>query len=536
MPAHKYDFGSCERSIDGVSALRKVRLDLVGEYVSLGMPSRAWVQLNGQEQYVMAKRTRSTFERINLERMNRRQRRELGQRLEKSDPGLEIVHPDAAGIDVGNQSHFVAVPGDRDAQPVREFGCWTSDLVKMAEWLKACGIRTVLVQATGVYWIALKDTVEQQGIEVVVANAQHTKNLPGRKSDVQECQWLMKLHTYGLVRGSFQLAEGMQGVRAVWRLRDRHVEEASRAVQHMQKALSQMNVQLANVLSDISGKSGQAIIAAILEGERDPVKLAALCDWRVKASAEEVAESLQGNWRDEMLFELDQARESYRFALQQIHSCDQKLESYLKVLPTRQVEITLPSPRPSPATVVRAVKDTRQRGYSPNIPGLRDELIRICGVDLTTIDGISVITAQTILAEIGTDMSRFPNEQAFVSWLGLTPSRDISGGKVLRAVRRKVPSRSGQALRMAATALRCSNSYLGARYRHLQKQLPSKASAVKAMARYLGVLVYRLMTKGQAWVDQGAARFEQKRKALNLASLQSRALANGYRLVPVTAE
>src|ERR1035438_6203323 len=177
----------------------------------------------------MAKRKRSTFERINLERMNRRQRRELRQQLEKSDPGLEVVHPNAAGIDVGNQSHFVAVPGDRDAQPVREFGCWTSDLV----------------QATGVYWIALKDIVEQQGIEVVVANAQHTKNLPGRKSDVQECQWLMKLHTYGLVRGSFQLAEDMQGVRAMWRLRGRHVEEASRAVQHMQKALTQMNVQLA---------------------------------------------------------------------------------------------------------------------------------------------------------------------------------------------------------------------------------------------------------------------------------------------------
>jgi len=515
--------------------LQKARLDPVGEYVCLGMPSRAWVQLNGQEQFLMAKRKRSIFERINLERMNRSQRRELGQRLEKSNPGLDIVHADAAGIDVGNQSHFVAVPGDRDPQPVREFGCWTSDLVKMAEWLQRCRIRTVLVQATGVYWIALKDIVEQHGIEVVVANAQHTKNLPGRKSDVQECQWLMKLHTYGLVRGSFQLAEDMQGVRAVWRLRGRHVEEASRAVQHMQKALTQMNVQLANVLSDISGKSGQAIIGAILAGERDLGRLAELCDRRVQASAVEVAESLRGNWRDEMLFELDQARESYQFAQQQIQSCDRKLESYLKVLPTRQVEITLPPPGPSPATAVRARKASRQPGNTPNIPGMRDELARICGVDLTTIDGISIITAQTILAEIGTDMSRFPSEDDFASWLGLTPSRDITGGKVIRVVRRKVPSRAAQALRMAATTLRCSNSYLGARYRHLQKQLPSKASAVKAMARYLGILVYRLLTKGQAWVDRGAARFEQKRKALNLASLQARALANGYRLVPITA-
>lgn len=480
----------------------------------------------------MAKRKRSIFERINLERMNRRQRRELGQRLEKSNPGLEIVHPDAAGVDVGNESHFVAVPGDRDPQPVREFGCWTSDLVRMAEWLQQCRIRTVLVQATGVYWIALKDIVEQRGIEVVVANAQHTKNLPGRKSDVQECQWLMKLHTYGLVRGSFQLAEDMQGVRAVWRLRGRHVEEAARAVQHMQKALTQMNVQLANVLSDISGKSGQAIIAAILAGERDPKKLAELCDRRVQASAAEVAESLRGNWRDEMLFELGQATESYRFALQQIQSCDRKLESYLKVLPTRQVKITLQPAGSSQVTVVRA-KVPRPQKNTPDIPGLRDELVRICGVDLTSIDGISVITAQTILAEIGTDMSRFPSEDDFASWLGLTPSRDVSGGRVVRVVRRKVPSRAALALRMAATSLRCSNSYLGARYRHLQKQLPSKASAVKAMARYLGVLVYRLLTKGQAWVDRGAARFEQKRQALNLASLHARALASGYRLVPL---
>jgi len=468
--------------------------------------------------------------------MNRKQRRALGERLEKSDPGLEIVHRNGAGIDIGNESHFVAVPADRDEQPVREFGCWTGDLMRMAEWLQKCRIETVLVQATGVYWIALKDILEQHGIAVVVANAQHTKNLPGRKSDVQECQWLMKLHTYGLVRGSFQLAEEMQGVRAVWRLRGRHVEEASRSVQHMQKALTQMNVQLANVLSDISGKSGQAIIGAILEGERDPVKLAQLCDRRVHASAEEVAESLRGNWRDEMLFELGQARDSYRFALEQIQSCDRKLESYLKVLPTRQVEITLPPSGAAPATPVKVPKMKRLQGNTPDMPGLCEELIRICGVDLTTIDGISVTTTQTILAEVGTDMSRFPREEEFASWMGLAPSRDISGGKVIRVTRRKVANRAAQALRMAATSLLHSKSYLGARYRHLLKQLPSKAAAVKAMAHYLALLVYRMLTKGQAWVDQGAARFEQKREARNLATLKVRALASGYRLVPVTAQ
>jgi transposase len=482
----------------------------------------------------MAKRKQSTFERINLEKMNRKQRRALGQRLEKSDPGLEIVHRNAAGIDVGNASHFVAVPGDRDPQPVREFGCWTADLERMAEFLQQCRIDTVLLQATGVYWIALKDVLEQHGIEVVVANAFHTKNLPGRKTDVQECQWLMKLHTYGLVRGSFQLDADMQGVRAVWRLRGRHVEESARAVQHMQKALTQMNVQLANVLSDISGKSGQAIIGAILEGERDPGRLAELRDGRVQASAAEVAESLRGNWRDEMLFELGQARDSYQFAQQQIHSCDLKLEGYLKELPARQVEITLPPPGVPPIPAVKPRKTPHHKN-APDIPGLSDSLQRIFGVDLTTIDGISVITAQTILAEIGTDMSRFPNEKAFVSWLGLTPCRDVSGGKVVGMGRRKVFNRAAQALRMAAVTLRSSDSYLGARYRHLQRRLPCKASAVKAMARYLGVLVYRLLTKGQAWVDQGAARFEQKREARNLAFLQAQALASGFRLVPVTA-
>jgi transposase len=387
-----------------------------------------------------------------------------------------------------------------------------------------------------VYWIALKDVLEQHGVEVVVANAQHTKNLPGRKTDVQECQWLMKLHTYGLVQGSFQLAEDMLGVRAVWRLRSRHVEEASRSVQHMQKALTQMNVQLANVLSDISGKSGQAIIGAILEGERDPAKLAEMCDRRVQASAEEVAESLRGNWRDEMLFELGQARESYQFAQQQIQSCDRKLESYLKLLPTRQVEVTLPPSGAPLATVVKARKAPRRKGNTPEIPGLSEELIRICGVDLITIDGIKVITAQTVLAEVGTDMSRFPEEGNFASWLGLAPSRDISGGKVIRVRRRKVLNRAAQALRMAATTLLNSKSYLGARYRHLLKQLPSKAAAVKAMARYLAILIFRLLTKGQAWVDQGAAKFEQKREERNLAALRARAQASGYKLVPVTAD
>src|SRR5262245_55478380 len=254
----------------------------------------------------MGKRKTSTFERLTGP-LNRKQRRELGRRLASEDPGLRIVHPNAGGIDVGNESHFAAVPPDRDAEAVQEFGCWTADLHRMGKWLKSCRIDTVAVQATGVYWIPLCDILSQYDIQVTLVNAEHTKNVPGRKSDVQEGQWLMKLHTYGLLRDSFRLAENMEEIRTVWRLRDRHVKQAGRAVQHMQKALTKMNVQLANVISDISGVSGQAIIGAILKGERDPYKLADLKHERVQASREEVARSLEGNWRPDVLFELQQA-------------------------------------------------------------------------------------------------------------------------------------------------------------------------------------------------------------------------------------
>ena len=276
----------------------------------------------------MAKRKKSTFERLSSGGMNRKQRRDLARRLAGQDPGLTIIHSNAGGIDVGNESHFVAVPPDRDANSVQEFGCWTADLKRMAAWLKACRIDTVAMQATGVYSIPLYDILTGYGIQVVLVNAQHTKNVPGRKSDVQECQWLMKLHTYGLLRDSFRLEETMESVRTIWRLRDRHVKDASRAVQHMQKALTKMNIQLANVITDITGVSGHAIITAILKGERDPWKLADLKHEMVKASREEVARSLEGNWRDDLLFELRQAVESYHFAHLQMRECDRQLEEF----------------------------------------------------------------------------------------------------------------------------------------------------------------------------------------------------------------
>src|SRR6204780_388376 len=291
--------------------------------------------------------------------MNRSRRRELGRRVAASDPGLTIVHPNAGGIDVGNESHFVAVPADRDANPVREFGCWTAALYEMAEWLKSCRIDTVAMQGPGVYWIALYDIPEQQGIRVVLVNAQHTKNVPGRKTDVQECQWLRKLHTYGPGRDSFRLAGQIESVPTIRRLRDRHVQEAARSVQHMQKALTKMNVQLANVISDISGVSGQAIVTAVLKGERDPYKLADLADYRVKASREEVARSLEGNGREDVLFELQQAVNSYPFVHQQMQECDPKLELYLGSLPTRILDVPA-QPEGAPAGTPQKKKKAKK--------------------------------------------------------------------------------------------------------------------------------------------------------------------------------
>jgi hypothetical protein len=357
----------------------------------------------------MAKRRMSTFERLSTGQMNRSQRRELGRRVAAGDASLAIVHANAGGIDVGNESHFVAVPPDRDTHPVREFGCWTAALKEMAEWLKSCRIDTVALQATGVYWIALYDVLEQHDIRVVLVNAQHTKNVPGRKTDVQECQWLMKLHTYGLVRDSFRLQQDMEYVRTIWRVRDRHVKEAGRAVQHMQKALTKMNVQLANVISDVSGVSGQAIITAVLKGERDPYKLADLADYRVKASREEVARSLEGNWRADVLFELQQAVDSYHFAHRQMQECDEKLTLYLVSLPTRTLEIPVPSKgaTETPESPARKRKKAKKPGDNAPRMDLTGELQRICGVDLTSIDGINVMTAFTVLSEVGTDMTRF---------------------------------------------------------------------------------------------------------------------------------
>jgi transposase len=460
------------------------------------------------------------------QQMNRKQRREMTRKIQSEDISLEMIHPDAAGIDIGNESHYVAVPPTRDSQSVRRFGCTTAELKAMADWLKQCGIRTVAMQSTGVYWIAVYDILEQAGLEVYLVNARDTKNLPGRKSDVQESQWLMKLHTYGLLRNSFRPSQEIRTMRSYWGQRNDLVQSAGRHIQRIQKALTQMNIQLANVLSDVSGMTGQAIIKAILAGERDPHKLAAFRDHRVKASEEEIARSLEGNWEEDVLFVLKQEQDGYEFCLKQMAECDQRLEQYLQQREDRSAGANPPEEK-------RKERLKKKKGNKP-LFDLRTGLFRMTGTDLTRIDGIDVMTAMTILSEAGWDMSKWKTEDHFVSWLRLCPDNRISGDKIIGKGRLPTNNRVSIALKMAANALRTSKTYLGAQFRRLRSRLDTPV-AIKAMAAKLARLVYRMLRYGMKYVDQGAEFYEVQHRQLQIKHLKTKAAKLGFQLLQVPA-
>jgi transposase len=458
--------------------------------------------------------------------MNRKQRREMMREMQSEDVSLEVVHPDAAGIDIGNESHFVAVPPSRDNQPVRRFGCTTTELKTMANWLKQCRIRTVAMQSTGVYWIAVFDILEQAGLEVYLVNARDTKNLPGRKSDVQESQWLMKLHTYGLLRNSFRPPQEIRTMRTYWRQRNDLVQSAGRHIQRMQKALTQMNIQLANVLSDVSGTTGQAIIKAILVGQRDPHKLAEFRDPRVKASKEQIAQSLEGNWQPDLLFLLKQEQDGYEFCQKQMAECDRQLEQYLQQREDRSHGASLPEEK-------RKNRLKKKKGNKPQFD-LREGLFRLSGTDLTQIDSIDVMTASTILSEAGWDMSKWQTENHFVSWLRLCPDNRISGEKIIGKGRLPTNNRATVALKIAANTLRQSDTYLGAQFRRLRTKLGAPC-AIKAMAAKLARLVYRMLRYGMKYVDQGAAFYDLRHRELQVKRLKAKAEKLGYRMTPIPA-
>lgn len=435
----------------------------------------------------------------------------------KTRQSLSITHPNAAGIDIGSASHFVAVPPDRDEQSVREFASFTADLEALADWLRACGVDTVAMESTGVYWIALFELLESRGFTVLLVNARHVKNVSGRKSDVLDCQWLQQLMTYGLLRGAFRPADEICVLRALYRQRGTLLRSQARHVQHMQKALAQMNIQLTNVLADIVGETGQKILRAIVAGERDGHVLAAMRNVRVRASAEEIAKSLQGNWRAEHLFALRQALDAFDFVGTQLAECDCEIERQLHSLQIHDGE---------PAK-------GKKRGRARNAPkfDLRAQLFRMCGVDLTRIDGVDVTTALAVVSEIGTDMSRFPTVKHFTSWLGLCPGTKITGGKVMSGKTKRVINRAAQALRLAAAALRSSKSALGAYFRRICSRM-DKPKAVTAAAHKLARLIYTMLTKGEEYTDQGQDYYEQRYRERVLQALSQRAAKLGMKMVP----
>jgi len=438
--------------------------------------------------------------------------------------GLPPLNLHAAGIDVGSAEHYVAVPPDRDADPVQRFGSFTADLHRMARWLKDCRIQTVVMQSTGVYWTALYDVLESYGLEVNVANARHTKTLPGRKTDVQECQWLQKLHTFGLLNDSFRPAEEIRVLRGYLRQRENLVAAAATCIQHMQKALTEMNIQLANVISDISGTTGMAILRDIVRGERDPERLAMHKHSRIRASRQEIAQSLEGTWRQELLFVLEQSLDLYQTYQNKIQTCDRRIDEQLGRMEARVDPLSDPIPEP------RRGKDARRH---PSGFDLRGQLYRVTGVDLTQIDGIEVQNAQTIVSEVGVDMSRWKTEKHFASWLGLCPDNRISGGKVLKRGTRQVVNRASTALRLAASALLRSQSALGAKFRRLRSRLGAP-KAITAMAHVLARLVYRMLKFGHEYVDRGIQFYETKYRHQQLQWVAKQAAALNMQLVPST--
>jgi transposase len=438
---------------------------------------------------------------------------------------LSCLHLNAAGVDIGATEIYVAVPGDRDPQAVRCFPTFTENLHAAAAWLKACHIETVAMESTGVYWIPLFQILEARGFKVFLVNAHHVKNVPGRKSDVSDCQWLQYLHSVGLLRGSFRPEQAVCSVRSILRHRDSLVQMGSSHVQHMQKALDQMNLQLHHVISDITGMTGIAILEAILAGERNPHTLAALRDRRIKASADTIAKSLVGDYRREHLFTLRQSLAAFRHYQELIAACDREIAQSLE-----EFESKLDPPvDPPPASPAPSNDGSKPKASEPSFD-LQTHLHRIFGVDLTQVPGINVLTAQTLLAEIGPDFSHFPSGPEFASWLGLCSDNRVSGGKVLSVKTRKVKNRAATALRMAALSVHRSQSFLGHFYRRMRAKLGAP-KAITATAHKLARILYHMVTTGHAYDETICAQNEVKNRKRMEARLRKQAREFGLQLV-----
>lgn len=435
--------------------------------------------------------------------------------------GLPIIHPFAAGIDIGSRFHVVAVSPDLCDEPVQTFQAFTSDLQRMADWLVATGTKTVVMESTGVYWVAAYEVLESRGLDVVLANAREARAVPGRKSDVNDAQWLQRLHACGLLRASFRPGRAIAELRAYLRARERHTDYAAAHIQHMQKALTFMNIQLHHVISTVTGITGMKIIRAIVAGERDPGKLAAMRDVRCHASIETIRSALVGNYQPEHVFALKQSLALYDFYQQCIDECDAEIESAVAALNLD---------RPMPGTPLpKARHRTRQPG-DPNFD-VRSAMYQLAGTDLTQIHGIGPYLALRLIAECGTDLSRWRTAKHFTSWLTLSPGCKISGGKVLSANTRKTSSRVTVDLRLAAVNVGKTNTALGAFYRRLAARI-GKAKAVTATARKIAVLFYNAMRYGMDYRDPGADHYEQQYRDRVIKQLHRRAAQFGFTLHP----
>jgi transposase len=457
--------------------------------------------------------------------MRQRGRRTKG--IEEAHPftGMSQVNENAAGLDIGAEEIVVCVAGDESTQIVKAFGNYTVDLQNIGKWLQGYHVKTIAMESTGVYWIPLFEELERQGFECLLISSRSLRRVSGRKSDIQDAQWIQTLHSYGLLESSFRPQGELVALRTLLRHRAQLLEHRAPHILHMQKALLQMNVQLSQALSDVTGETGQAIIRAIVAGERDAEKLAALRDRNCKKSVEEIGKALTGTWREEHLFILKQSLELYDFYTKQVEICDTEMD--------RVYALTRPDWEDGE---LKPLPQKKRNSHSKNAPQNREEirkqLKRISGVDLSVVDGFGISLAQTVIMEVGTDMSKFPSEKHFCSWLGLAPKHEISGAKVLKNKTMKTKNRAGQAFRMAAQSVKRADCVFGSLYRRLKSRL-DKAQATVATAHAIARVVYRMLKYQVEYEKIDVEEYEQKYKEQQIKYMKKKAEKFGFQLVPV---
>lgn len=432
---------------------------------------------------------------------------------------LRVVNPNAAGIDIGSKSHYVAIPEGRAPRSVESFGCTTAELVRMSEWLQRTGIETVALESTGVYWIPVAAVIEDHGIDVLLVDPRQVKNNRGRKTDVLDASWTQQLHSFGLLTGAFRPKPEIQTLRDYWRQRTNLVRDAATQIHRIQKSLEQMNLQLHKVLSDISGVSGMRILRAIVSGTTDPRALSQMAEGCIKATPREVEEALQGHYREQHILMIDQSLKTFDFLHERIRECDLAIEQVMKRLPTRSEEVAVKAP-------------AKRRKNQPHFH-LAQEVARVTGVDLTVIPGISALTVQTVVSESGIDLDAFPTEHHYASWLGLAPNNKKTGGRVFSSRTRLRPAPIATSLRIAAQSLLRSKTPLGDRYRALRARLGAP-KAITALAHQLAKLIYRGITRGQAFLQAGLDLLARQAQQTKLQALERRAAHLGFTLTPVS--